>query len=348
VLVVQRCSLKISKHFDICDWIQTKVNKTKLIRVSVKQADIYDIDDRLILENCTLCPRECRVNRFRGETGYCGMDAGLNIVSVCVHRGEEPSISGTNGICNIFFAGCNLQCIYCQNHEISRPESVLRNTKMDLHTVLDSIEELLSQGITAVGFVSPSHVAPQIKAIIKGMNSRGLKPITVYNTNSYDKFETIRSLSGIIDVYLPDYKYVTSEIAIKYSGAFDYPAVALKAIKEMYYQKGSTLRIDENGLAENGMLIRHLVLPGHVEESKNVLRTIAKELSTGVHLSLMSQYQPTSVVRNHPELNRSLYKEEYEAVAEEMENLGFRNGWVQDMDSFQNYRPDFRKEHPFE
>lgn len=314
----------------------------------MKQADIYDNNDRLILENCTLCPRECRVNRFRGEAGYCGIDAGLNIASVCIHRGEEPSISGTSGICNIFFVGCNLHCIYCQNHEISRPGSILWNTEMDLHTVLDRIEELLSKGITTVGFVSPSHVAPQVKAIIKGMNSRGLKPITVYNTNSYDKIETIRSLYGLIDVYLPDYKYVTSEIATEYSDAFDYPAVALKAIKEMYYQKGSTLRVDENGLAENGMMIRHLVLPGHVDESKNVLRTIAEELSSGVHLSLMSQYQPTSVVRNHPVLNRSLYKAEYEAVVEEMENLGFRNGWVQDMDSFQNYKPDFSKEHPFE
>ena len=314
----------------------------------MKQADIYDNNDRLILENCTLCPRECRVNRFRGEAGYCGIDAGLNIASVCIHRGEEPSISGTSGICNIFFAGCNLHCIYCQNHEISRPGSILWNTEMDLHTVLDRIEELLSKGITTVGFVSPSHVAPQVKAIIKGMNSRGLKPITVYNTNSYDKLETIRSLYGLIDVYLPDYKYVTSEIATEYSDAFDYPAVALKAIKEMYYQKGSTLRVDENGLAENGMLIRHLVLPGYVEESKNVLRAIAEELSSSVHLSLMSQYQPTSVVRNHPVLNRSLYKAEYEAVVEAMEDLGFRNGWVQDMDSNQNYQPDFSKENPFE
>jgi len=316
--------------------------------ITVKQADIYDYNDRLILENCTLCPRECRVNRFRGEAGYCGIDSGLNIASVCAHRGEEPSISGTSGICNIFFAGCNLHCIYCQNHEISRPGSVIRNSGMDLHTVLDRLEELLSKGIKAVGFVSPSHVAPQVMAIIKGMNSRGLKPITVYNTNSYDKLETIRSLNGLIDVYLPDYKYVTSEIATEYSDAFDYPVVALKAIKEMYHQKGSTLRVDENGLVENGMLIRHLVLPGHVEESINVLRSIAEELSTGVHLSLMSQYHPTSVVRNHPVLNRSLYKAEYEAVVEAMEDLGFRNGWVQDIDSNQNYRPDFSKENPFE
>jgi putative pyruvate formate lyase activating enzyme len=136
--------------------------------------------------------------------------------------------------------------------------------------------------------------------------------------------------------------------ASEYSDAADYPVVALKAIKEMYYQKGSTLRVDESGRAENGMLIRHLVLPGHVEESKNVLKSIAEELSPGVHLSLMSQYHPTAIVRNHPVLNRSLYKAEYEAVVKTMEDLGFRNGWIQDLDSYRNYRPDFRKEHPFE
>ena len=152
----------------------------------------------------------------------------------------------------------------------------------------------------------------------------------------------------MIDVFLPDYKYVTKEISSCYSDAYDYPTVALKAIKEMYYQKGSTLSVDEEGRAENGMLIRHLVLPGHVEESKNVLRSIAEELSPGVHLSLMSQYHPTTGVMNHRVLNRSIYREEYEAVVEDMERLGFRNGWVQDIDSYQNYRPDFSREHPFE
>jgi len=143
----------------------------------------------------------------------------MNIASVCIHRGEEPVISGKEGICNIFFAGCNLRCLYCQNHEISQCGSVIRNSGLDLESVLNKIVRILSEGITAVGFVSPSHVVPQVKAIIKGLNSRGYKPITVYNTNGYDKLETIRSLSGIIDVYLPDYKYVTRAIAAEYSNA---------------------------------------------------------------------------------------------------------------------------------
>ncbi len=310
--------------------------------------EMYDINDRRILANCTLCPRECRVNRFEGGNGYCSMDAGLNIATICIHRGEEPVISGKEGICNIFFAGCNLHCVYCQNHEISQCDFHGGNNFSDLEDVLDKIVIILSEGIPAIGFVSPSHVVPQVKAIIRGLNGRGYNPLTVYNTNSYDKIETLKSLEGMIDVYLPDYKYVSSKIASEYSDASDYPEIALKSIKEMYYQKGSTLSLDENGRAERGLLIRHLVLPGHAEESKNVLRTIAEELSPGVHLSLMSQYHPTSQVINHPVLNRSLYKAEYDEVVKEMESLGFRNGWIQDMDSNVNYRPDFRKENPFE
>jgi len=315
---------------------------------TVKQAGIYDKNERLILGDCTLCPRECRIDRFVGGMGYCGTDAGMNIASVCIHRGEEPVISGKEGICNIFFAGCNLHCLYCQNHEISQGRTVINIVGTDLDKVLDQVVKILSEGVPAVGFVSPSHVVPQVKALIRGLNSRGYKPITVYNTNSYDKLETIRSLSGMIDVYLPDYKYVTKESAALYSDAFDYPEIALKAIKEMYYQKGSSLAIDDNGRAENGLLIRHLVLPGHAEESKNVLRSIAEELSPGVHLSLMSQYHPTPLVRNHQMLNRPIYKSEYESVVATMDSLGFRNGWIQDMDSNMNYRPDFSKENPFE
>jgi putative pyruvate formate lyase activating enzyme len=315
---------------------------------TVKQADIYDKNERQILEDCTLCPRECRINRFEGGTGYCGTDAGLNIAAVCVHKGEEPVINGHNGICNIFFSGCNLHCLFCQNHEISQGETVTSTRGADPDEVLDQIVKIISEGISAVGFVSPSHIVPQVKAIIRGLNSRGYKPITVYNTNGYDKLETIRSLSGMIDVYLPDYKYVTKGIASEYSDASDYPEIALKALREMYYQKGSTLSIDENGRAENGLLIRHLVLPGHAEESIKVLHTIAEELSPGVHLSLMSQYHPIAQVSNHQLLNRPLYRIEYESVVETMQSLGFRNGYIQDMDSTLNYRPDFSKEDPFE
>jgi len=310
--------------------------------------EFYTSTEKKMLEYCTICPRECRVNRFEGGGGYCGTDASLNIASICIHRGEEPPISGPNGICNIFFAACNLQCIYCQNHDISRPGSGSRQKPVTLVETLDIIEGFLGQRIKGVGFVSPSHVVPQMKAIIREIKARGLDPIIVYNSNGYDKPETLRSLEGLIDVYLPDYKYVTDYLSGTYSDAYDYPAMALKALKEMYYQLGSVLHMDEDGIAERGMLIRHLVLPGHAEESKKVLRMIAEELSPGVHLSLMSQYHPTFQVRNHPLISRPLYRDEYRSVVEEMEKLGFCNGWVQDPDSNNNYLPDFSRKHPFE
>jgi putative pyruvate formate lyase activating enzyme len=314
----------------------------------VEKEEIYNIDERQLLSRCTLCPRECGVNRFEGGSGFCGSDAGMNIASICIHRGEEPSISGPAGICNIFFAGCNLRCIYCQNHEISRPGGNCARRITDLNEALDTIGKFLSAGVRAVGFVSPSHVVPQVRAIIRGLNSRGLKPVTIYNTNSYDKPEVIESLNGLIDVWLPDYKYFTPAMAEDYSDASDYPEVALRALKKMYWLKGSVLHTDSHGRAVSGMLIRHLVLPGQAGESKKVLKSIAEELSAGVHLSLMSQYHPTPFVSNHPDLKRILYKAEYDSVVDTMEDIGFRNGWIQDMDSHKNYRPDFCKEHPFE
>jgi putative pyruvate formate lyase activating enzyme len=314
----------------------------------MKQEELFSNDDIKILKDCTLCPRECRVDRFSDSLGYCKTDTGINIASVCIHRGEEPVISGKKGICNIFFSGCNLRCIYCQNHEISRPCVKTGKPEAGLSEILERIIAILLTGVKSVGFVSPSHMVPQVKLIINGLNSRGFNPIIVYNTNSYEKVETLKSLSGLIDVYLPDFKYVTSKVAEDLSDASDYPSVAIKALKEMYYQKGSGLRTDEDGNAESGMLIRHLVLPGYAEESRNALRTISEELSPGVHLSLMSQYHPTDYVKTHPRLKRVLYENEYKTVVEEMEKLGFRNGWVQGMDSYKSYLPDFSRKNPFE
>jgi putative pyruvate formate lyase activating enzyme len=312
--------------------------KIEILKKYYSSQNPFTEEEIRLLEHCTLCPRECGVNRFEGADGYCGTNAGLNIASICIHKGEEPPISGPDGICNIFFGSCNLRCVFCQNHEISRPGSALNINAMDLQTTLDIVEDILSRGIRTVGFVSPSHVVPQVKAIIRGLNARGLKPVTVYNTNSYDKPDTLREISDMIDVYLPDYKYITADLAASLSDAYNYPDVVQKALKEMYFQKGSTLVTDEKGIAESGILIRHLVLPGHAEESKKVLTSIAEDLSTGVHLSLMSQYHPNPHVNNHPCLSRSLYKEEYNLVAEAMEEIGFRNGWIQDMESFRNYR----------
>lgn len=309
--------------------------------------EFYTENEILQLHDCTLCPRECNVNRFSDTQGYCNTGAGFQVASVTIHRGEEPAISGQNGICNIFFTGCNLRCVYCQNHDISQSVANKKCRNIDLEDLLDSVEGILQSGIRIVGFVSPSHVVPQVKAIIRGLNQRGLHPVTVYNTNGYDKASIIRSLEGLIDVYLPDFKYISPSLSAKYSDAQDYPEIVIKAIKEMYYQMGSSLLTDNNGEVERGLIIRHLVLPGHAEESIKVLRCIAEEISTGVSISLMSQYHPVNVAGLVSPLNRSLFKEEYQLVVEEMNRLGLRNGWIQGMDSHSTYLPDFKKNDPF-
>lgn len=300
------------------------------------------------LKECNICPRNCKADRFSGKLGYCKTNAGFNIASICNHKGEEPVISGKDGICNVFFTRCNLQCIYCQNYQISNNKSTEFEYSLSLEQVVNTIIKYLEAGCKAVGFVSPSHNVPQMVAIVEALHQLGYKPLVVYNSNGYDKVETLKELENIVDIYLPDFKYYESQTAKDYSDCTDYPTIALKAIKEMYRQKGSALIVNDEGQAEWGMIIRHLVLPGHVEESKKVLKTIAEEISSSIHLSLMSQYYPIEKVKGHPLLGRTLTSEEYQEVVHEMENLGFYNGWLQELASGKNYQPDFRKEHPFE
>lgn len=298
------------------------------------------------LAECNICPRNCNTDRLNGKVGVCGSDTGFNISSICIHHGEEPVISGANGISNVFFSRCNLSCIYCQNYQISCNRGEVNDTRMQLNEVVDSIIKNLDQGCHAVGFVSPSHYIPHVKAIIETLRLSGRNPVIVYNTNGYDKVEEIRSLENYIDIYLPDFKYSDNNLARKFSKAADYQPSALLALKEMYRQKGSTLVMNENGYAEKGLIVRHLVLPGNTENSINVLRQVA-DISTSIAVSLMAQYGPTPAVFNHPELGRTLSAEEYETVKAELDNLGFYKGWVQDLESSDNYLPDFELDKPF-
>jgi putative pyruvate formate lyase activating enzyme len=301
-----------------------------------------------MLNDCCLCPRLCHASRTDGVLGYCQMDDGFHISSICLHHGEEPVISGPKGICNIFFSRCNMQCIYCQNHQISTLGADVHETVYTIDQVVEQLEYFLDRGCTHVGFVSPSHLVPQVKLIVSALRSNGHNPLFVYNSNGYDRVETLRELEGHIDVYLPDLKYMEASLAEAYSGAKNYPQAAAAAVKEMFRQKGSTLIIDENACAQSGLIIRHLVLPGHIENSKAVLKFIAEELSPLVYISLMSQYYPTPAVKNHQNLGRKLNADEYRQVVEEMENLGMYHGWIQEPESYENYRPDFKREHPFE
>ncbi|MCX7862665.1 MAG: hypothetical protein N2449_06695 [Bacteroidales bacterium] len=301
-----------------------------------------------LYERCVLCPHECGVNRIEGELGICRATHRQHIASICIHRGEEPIISGKKGICNVFFSHCNLRCLYCQNHQISSYVSPIE-TITDTLSVVKQIIRILDTGINILGFVSPSHMVVQTIEIIEELWNNGYHPYTVWNSNAYDKPETIKMLEPYINIYLPDFKYADETLATIYSNAPYYPQIALNAIKEMYYQKGNTLIInEEEGIAESGLIIRHLVLPNHIDNSIKVLETIANEISTGVALSLMSQYYPPDALCLPHNLQRKLKANEYEMVVNKMNELGFNKGWVQEYESYEFYRPDFNKHHPFE
>ena len=310
--------------------------------------DVHPDEEFKLLEKCSLCPRKCRVNRLEGNSGYCKSGSGFEISSILIHHGEEPAISGKKGICNVFFSRCNLQCIFCQNYQISRKSIIIRISNPGKNEVIQSIENILNDGCESVGFVSPSHMIPQMIALIRALHQDGFYPYVVYNTNGYDSVETLKMLEGWVDVYLPDFKYSDRNLARKWSDAEDYPVVAARAIREMYRQKGNILHLSENGIAERGIIIRHLVMPGKIENSKAVLQFLAQEISNKITISLMSQYHPTPMVTGMNSLNRKVRYNEYQQVVEEMELLGFSKGWVQDHESADFYNPDFESEFPFE
>jgi putative pyruvate formate lyase activating enzyme len=279
--------------------------------------------------------------------GYCRVDTGCHVASITLHRGEEPALSGTNGMCNVFFGHCNLRCRYCQNVQISRNQALVKGSDWSLGEVVEKIAAILATGVDRLGFVSPSHVTVQMVRIIQALHRRGFHPVVIYNSNGYDRVETLRALEEWVDIYLPDCKYSDPELAASWSGAADYPEVAAAALKEMYRQKGNLLHLDDNGLAERGMIVRHLVLPGAVKNSLGVLQFLARELSSRITLSLMSQYQPIAEVAGVEPLDRNLMPEEYERVVAEMERLGFEHGWIQDFASAAHYNPDFENDSPF-
>ncbi|WP_306547950.1 4Fe-4S cluster-binding domain-containing protein [Desulfobulbus sp.] len=299
------------------------------------------------LRECCLCPRQCGADRTAGPNGFCRVDDGLAIAAITLHRGEEPVLSGGRGICNVFFSHCNLGCLYCQNHQISRNTSPLPTANWSLTAAADAIAKILATGVNRLGFVSPSHMVVQMLALIDAVRQRGFRPVVVYNSNGYDRVETLRELEDRVDVYLPDYKYSDPVLAGKWSAAADYPEVAAAALGEMYRQKGNLLHLDDEGLAERGMIVRHLVLPGAMDNSLGALRFLAGELSNRLSLSLMSQYHPIGSVADLPPLNRQLLPEEYAQAAAEMERLGFVNGWMQECASAAHYNPDFRQASPF-
>jgi putative pyruvate formate lyase activating enzyme len=318
--------------------------------MKISLAELQTRAERLTarLEACDICPRKCGVNRLKGEMGYCHSGALPIVSSCCAHHGEEPALSGTRGSGTIFFANCNLRCVFCQNYQISQNWQNQKAGEMSVETLADYMLKLQAQGCHNINLVSPTHFAPQIVAALAIAVPLGLKLPLVYNTNGYDSLETLKELDGIIDIYLPDIKYASNENALKYSAAGDYAETARAAIKEMFRQTGE-LVLDGDDIARRGVIVRHLILPENIAGSAESLKWLAEDVSTEITISLMSQYHPTHRASLFPEINRHISQAEYDDVMQALEESGLENGWAQDMDAPQNYLPDFDKEgHPFE
>ena len=279
----------------------------------------------MIIDNCKLCYRKCSVKRSENErsSGFCGLPSTPAVCRADLHFYEEPNISGESGSGAIFFGGCVLRCEYCQNFEISRKYC---GTKLDAAGICELIKKLEQKGAHNINFVSPT---PYLKSVVQALKMYKPSIPTVYNCSGYENAETLKELEGLIDIYLPDFKYADNDLALKYSRAPDYLNAAISSIKEMYRQVGG-VKCDENGMMQKGVMLRHLILPNCIENSKAVLRAIAENFTTDAHLSLMAQYTPNGRTKS-PELSRVITQEEYDEVRDYMLSLGFENGFVQEL-----------------
>lgn len=281
-----------------------------------------------ILEKCTLCPHECQVNRIKGQIGKCKADATIKISLADLHYFEEPCISGENGSGTVFFTGCNLNCQFCQNYEISQ----LRQGKsISIENLAQEYLKLQAKGANNINLVTGCIYVPQIIESLKLAKQKGLQIPVVYNSSGYEKKETIQMLEGYVDIYLPDFKYYYDSLAKDLSAINHYFETATRAIKEMYKQVGNP-QFNENGILQKGLIIRHLVLPNHLQNTKQVLKWIRKNMGKEVYVSVMAQYFPEYKARQREDINRKLTKAEYEQIEEYINKLGFQHGYLQDLE----------------
>lgn len=301
-----------------------------------------------LLKKCSLCPRNCGVNRTEGETGFCHSRVLPVVSSYTRHLGEEPVISGTMGAGNVFFGNCNLRCIFCQNHEISQNPAAEIENEVSHEKLAQIMIRLKEAGCHNIGLISPTHFVPQIIAAINIAAENGLDLPIVYNSNGYDSADTLKLLDGIVDIYLPDFKYGNDKYAEQFSKAADYFASAKNALKEMYRQVGSSLII-EDGLLKRGLIIRHLVLPNDLSETEAVFKFISRELDKNLNISLMAQYYPAHNADKEILLSRTIREREYEKAIELLGKYDLDNGWMQEPESVSSYRPSFNadRENPF-
>lgn len=276
--------------------------------------------------NCALCARRCGINRELGASGYCGMTSDIYLARAALHEWEEPIISGTKGSGAVFFSGCSLGCVYCQNREISRGNAGLRVSESRLVDILLELEE---KGAHNINFVTPTHYAPGIISAVSCARERGLRIPIVYNTSSYDSVETVRALHDTVDIYLPDYKYYRSETAKALSAAADYCDVAMMAITEMVRQRPKP--VIEDGIMKSGVIVRILLLPGHLAEAKLALKQIYSRFGNCIYISLMSQYTPMPGMT--PPLDRRVTRAEYGELVDYAVRLGITQAFTQEFES---------------
>ena len=280
-----------------------------------------------LLNSCELCPYRCKADRNKGQLGKCKATKNVKIALYSIHNFEEPCISGQNGSGTVFFSNCNLNCIYCQNYEISQEG---RGKEISIEDLANIFIEQQNRNVENINLVTPTSYVFHVIEAIKIARKKGLKIPIIYNTNGYERIETLKLLDGYIDVYLPDLKYYDNEIAKKYSNAENYFEVATKAIQEMYRQVGSP-KLNERGVIEKGLMIRHLVLPNNIDNSKKVLKWIKENIDQNVYIDVMAQYFPTYKAKENKELNRKLTKEEYWEIEQFVYDLDIKNGYMQDL-----------------
>ena len=280
-----------------------------------------------LLKECRLCPRECGVNRLAGQKGRCGaVGEKVKVARAALHYWEEPCISGSRGSGAVFFSYCPLGCVYCQNREISRGDA---GKEIPVSRLAEIFLELQGKQAHNINLVTPTHYVPQIVLALREAKEKGLSIPVVFNCGGYEKPETLKLLEGLVDVWLPDFKYVSTEHAAKYSGAADYLENAKAALSEMVRQAGKPV-FDIHGIMTRGVIVRHLVLPGMSKESKKILRYLHRTYGDRIYLSIMSQFTPLENVKDYPEIDRTVTESEYENLLDFAMNIGIENAYIQE------------------
>ena len=279
-------------------------------------------------ENCLLCPRKCGINRRTGQTGVCGVSSEIKVARAALHYWEEPCISGKRGSGAVFFSGCSLHCVFCQNREISDGKAGKLISKERLS---DIFMELADKGANNINLVTPGQYIPDIVWAVNDARSRGMKLPIIYNTSGYENVTELKLLEGIVDVYLPDFKYMDSTLSARYSRAKDYPSVAKQALSEMVRQQPDVVIDDATGLIQKGVIVRQLLLPGHVNDAKAVLKYLYDTYHDHVYISMMSQFTPIAL-KDYPEINRTVTKREYERLVNYALEIGITNAFIQEGD----------------